>query len=92
MGTFAIGELAILQNATYFEEWNGSLGLIVGSLRPRSCIDMQTLGQHHSAAYQVRPLVPESALIVCQPYQLRKIGSRDEPATLKRKRLLGTEA
>lgn len=73
MDNFIEGELAILQNATYFEEWDGSLAVVVGPLIPRTPRNMHTMQLEPLLSYQVRPLISGSFLVNCEPHQLRKL-------------------
>lgn len=73
MDTFIEGELAVLQHATYFQEWDGSLAVVVGPLMPRMPRNMHSLKLEPLLAYQVRPLISGAFLVNCAPYQLRKL-------------------
>ena len=80
METFVEGELAIMQHASYYEEWNGALAVVVGGLATRSPINMHTLEHNVCLGYQVVPLVPGGFKVTCAPYQLRKLRDRDDGA------------
>ena len=76
MAQFEVGELAVLKNASYFEEWDGALAVVVGGLILRYPRDMHTMECEPLLAYKVRPLVEGAIEVNCQPHQLRKL---DEP-------------
>lgn len=78
MTEFVEGELAVLQNASYFEEWDGSLAVIIGPLALRYSCDMHSMRRTPRVCYVVRPLVRDAVVVNCEPYQLRKI-YRSEP-------------
>ena len=73
MDTFVKGELAILQHASYYEEWNGAPAIVVGGLTVRSPMDMHTMETVTFVGYQVLPLVEGAFKVTCTPYQLRKL-------------------
>jgi hypothetical protein len=75
---FKLGELAVLQNASYFAEWDGALALVVGGLALRYPRNMHTMECEPLLAYKVRPLVEGAIDVTCQPYQLRKLDDRGE--------------
>lgn len=78
MAQFQVGELAVLQNASYFEEWDGALAVVVGGLTLRYPRNMYTMDCEPMLTYRVRPLVEGAIDVNCQPHQLRKL---DEPGT-----------
>lgn len=73
MPTFAIGEIAVLQNATYFEEWEGCLAVITGPLTQRYPCNLNTMEREVLATYRVLPLVQGAIQVNCRPHQLRKL-------------------
>jgi len=70
---FSVGELVILQNATYFSEWNGVIGEVLGALQLRNCMDMHTMETEWLQRYSVLPLVEGAFRIHCAERQLRKL-------------------
>lgn len=76
MTTFALGEIAVLRNATYFEEWEGCLAVITGPLIHRYPRNMHTMECDIALTYKVMPLVEGAIEVNCEPHQLRKL---DDP-------------
>ena len=76
MAQFKVGELAVLQNASYFEEWDGALAVVVGGLALRYPLNMYTMDCEPMLTYRVRPLVEGAIDVNCQPNQLRKLDDR----------------
>jgi hypothetical protein len=72
---FEIGEMAIAQHATFFTEFDGSLGIITQSLQSRLCRDLNTMKQYYSHVYQVKLLVKGEPHLWLRPWQLRKLGT-----------------
>ena len=72
-GEFSTGDLAILQNAVYHNEFDGTPAVVVGRLAWRNCIDLRTMGQRMLRCYQVRALMdPEDNVFNAEPHQLRR--------------------
>ncbi|MEE4639715.1 MAG: hypothetical protein V2J42_13335 [Wenzhouxiangella sp.] len=78
MAQFVEGELAVLQNASYFQEWDGALAVVVGPLKLRNPRDMHTMQREPLLSYSVLPLVEGAIEVCCQPHQLRKLDGADE--------------
>ena len=78
MAKFVEGELAILQNASYFEEWNGAPAVVVGRLSLRHSCNLHTMECESIVTYKVRPLVEGAIAVHCKSHQLRKLA---DPAT-----------
>ena len=78
MAKFVEGELAVLQNASYFAEWEGALALVVGGLALRYPLNMYTMDCEPMMTYRVRPLVEGAIYVNCQTYQLRKLDDRSD--------------
>ncbi len=71
--TFSIGDLAILQNAVFHTEFDGTPAQVVGSLAWRSCVDLTSMRQRTLRCYQVRALTdPEGNVFNAEPHQLRR--------------------
>ena len=85
MNGFVRGELVIMQRATYFSEWNGAIGVVVGLLQERNAKDMNTMETLPLVAYKVLPLVEGAIEVVSEPHQIRKLrkprGAREETRT-----------
>lgn len=70
---FSVGELVILQNATYFSEWNGAIGEVLGAQQLRNCMDMHSMKTEWLQRYSVLPLVDDGFRVFCSESQLRKL-------------------
>lgn len=91
--SFRIGELVVMQNASYYTEWNGSLGVIVAALAPRTSMDLSSMRLCTRASYQVQVLAEDGVIVDARPHQLRPLYGPDtetdtdaenrSPATLK---------
>lgn len=83
MTQFKIGELVVMQYATYFHEYDGALAVITDMLNWRDALDLNTMQNHSFRAYGIQVLrmpeclLPEGKSLVAAPYQLRRLG---EPA------------
>ena len=85
-GRFRVGELVILQHATYYEEYNGSLGVVTEPLAPRTGLNLCTMESEITLSYKVRILAEESLDVQATAAQLRKLGDgSDEQARPRRK-------
>ena len=71
---FKVGEMVITQHATYFTEFDGSLGVITQPLRRKFCRDLNLMTQVYSHVYQVRLLVEGEPHLWLRPWQLKKLG------------------
>jgi hypothetical protein len=84
---FAVGEPVILQNATYFTEWNGALAVIVEALAWRRTTDLLLAEPCRLYCYRARVLAAGGHIVHAAPHQLRKLrepgeedsGRTDEP-------------
>jgi len=76
---YQVGELVIMQNASYYTEWNGALGVVVSPLALRTSMDLVTMQYRTSASYRVRVLADDA-----RPHQLRPLRGPDETETQKR--------
>lgn len=77
MTHFYKGEIVLLQNATYFEEWNGALAEVLEDLDLRNPMDMNSMQKTCIATYRVIPLVHGGFMVNCTTDQLRKIDTSD---------------
>lgn len=77
MTTFAIGETAILQNTTYFTQWDGCLVVVVEGLGVRRVLDLRTRQHVRLLTYGVLPLVEGAIKLQSELYQLRKLPGND---------------
>ena len=69
---FKVGEIAILQNATYFHEYNDYPCIILSKLTSRKTLDLNTMEIEEINAYSVEVGVKGNVVSV-QPFQLRKL-------------------
>ena len=82
---FQVGELVIMQNATYFEEHNGAPGVITEALSLRRPMNMITMEHEDIRGYWVRILVDNAPVVTARPWQLRKL--RDDEQGLMSSKL-----
>lgn len=82
-----VGDLAVLQNASYFHELNGMIAEILE--QPSDCwaMDLRTMERQRIFAYRVRLIVPLSTeldgerKLRCLPWQLRPIDPPEPEAS-----------
>lgn len=74
---FKVGELVIMQNASYYKEWNGHLGVVVGTLATRPSIDLLSMSLRTRQGYRVKILASDSMIVDAQPHQLRRLHDPD---------------
>lgn len=77
METFVKGELVVMQHATCFSHWNGTIGVVVGTLATRNPLDLNTRKRVSLTSYKVRLIVEGEMIVVCEPYQMRKLRKPD---------------
>lgn len=81
---FKIGDLAILQHATHFHEYENWIVEIVSHLTARRTVDLRTMERHLQFGYSVRlisasaEILPGAGVWCCSPHQLRPIVRPDE--------------
>lgn len=74
-----IGDLAVLQHATYYHEWNGMIVEILEQPADRWAVDLRTMESRQIFAYRVRLALSVDTESVgdkklcCLPWQLRPI-------------------
>ena len=83
---FEVGELVIMQNATYFSEIDGELATVVKPLGIRSCFDLHLMKRVWAHVYGVKVLKDSEPKLCCRPWQLRKYYPRSEPRCKKQNR------
>jgi hypothetical protein len=80
---FQIGEIAILQHATFYHEFNSYPCVIVNEFRSRNTINLNTMEDEILDVYRVEILTPgnvvgsKDSVVSVQPYQLRKLINQD---------------
>ncbi|MFO8002925.1 hypothetical protein [Thioalkalivibrio sp.] len=79
--TFKVGELVIMQNASYYTEWNGALGVIVSPLAPRTSMDLITMHYRTNASYRVKVLTRDGIVVDARPHQIRRLRGPDQATT-----------
>lgn len=65
-----VGDLVVMQRATYYEEWNESVGVVIGRLQVRYSTDLRTMEAVEILAFRVQ--LAEGFVVNAQPYQVRK--------------------
>ena len=80
---FKVGELVIMQHATYFSETDGELATVITSLGLRSCFDLHMMKRTWSHVYGVKVLNDTELKLWCRPWQLRKLDPGIEPTSRK---------
>lgn len=76
--TFKVGELVVMQNASYYTEWNGALGVIVSPLAPRTSMDLLSMRYRTNPSYRVKVLTRDGIVVDARPHQLRRLHGPDE--------------
>jgi hypothetical protein len=84
--TFKVGELVIMQNASYYTEWNGALGVIVSPLAPRTSMDLLSMQYRTNPSYRVKILARDGIVVDARPHQIRHLRGPDETSRRSRKR------
>ena len=74
---FKVGELVIMQHATYFSETDGELATIITPLGLRSGFDLHLMKRTWSHVYGVKVLNGTDLTLLCRPWQLRKLDQDD---------------
>lgn len=75
---FQVGDLVIMQHATYHHEYDGLPAVICGERGPRNVVDLRTMREFRvEKSYQVQ-LVGFDDIFAALPYQLRKPGNGTE--------------
>lgn len=70
---FQVGELVIMQNATFFEEHNGAPAVIIAALELRSPMNLFTMKNEDLWVYRVRILIENTPVVAARPHQLRTL-------------------
>ncbi len=84
--TFKVGELVIMQNASYYTEWNGALGVIVSPLAPRTSMDLVSMKYRTNPSYRVKVLTQDGIIVDARPHQIRRLHGPDDATTRDRSR------
>lgn len=84
--TFKVGELVIMQNASYYTEWNGALGVIVSPLAPRTSMDLVSMQYRTNPSYRVKVLAQDGIVVDARPDQIRRLRGPDEATVRNRSR------
>ena len=84
--TFNVGELVIMQHASYYTEWNGALGVIVSPLAPRTSMDLLSMQYRTNASYRVKVLTQDGIVVDARPHQIRRLHGPDEAAKREQRR------
>jgi hypothetical protein len=84
--TFKVGELVIMQNASYYTEWNGALGVIVSPLAPRTSMDLLSMQYRTNPSYRVKILARDGIVVDARPHQIRHLRGPNETSRRSRKR------
>ena len=82
---FNVGELAIMQHATYFYETDGGLGIVTGPLMMRRGFDLHLMKWVRAHVYQITVLNGTEQKLLCRPWQLRKLEQGGKPKSKKRR-------
>ena len=84
--TFKVGELVIMQNASYYTEWNGALGVIVSPLAPRTSMDLVSMQYRTNPSYRVKVLTRDGIVVDARPHQIRRLRGPDDATSRDRSR------
>ena len=80
---FSLGDLAVLQNATHYHEYNGWLVEILGPASEKWVMDTRIMERVLIYAYPVRLIyenveaLPRKGRFRCMPWQLRPLKGRN---------------
>jgi len=94
---FQIGDLVILQHASWYSEYDGTPGVVVGGLAPRAALDMHSMKKEFlGPSYRVRVLVADGFVVTALPHQLRRpseapLGAEEEEDRAHEAALTGSE-
>jgi hypothetical protein len=73
MSIFKVGDLVIMQNATYYTEYDGTTAVITSPLDVREVVDTRNGEDRIIACYGVRLLsIPDALELYAQPHQVRR--------------------
>lgn len=80
---FKPGDLAIMQNGTYYAEFDGCPAVVVGGLDYRLSVNLITMKNVFAWTYRVRLLTssytwPRANIVSAYPYQLRRPDNKQE--------------
>lgn len=78
--TFKVGELVIMQHASYYTEWNGALGVIVSPLAPRTSMDLLSMEYRTNASYRVKVMAHDGIVVDARPHQIRRLRGPEDAA------------
>jgi len=90
--TFKVGELVIMQNASYYTEWNGALGVIVSPLAPRTSMDLVSMQYRTNPSYRVKVLTRDGIVVDARPHQIRRLHGPEDSTSRDRSRTRPTPA
>ena len=62
-----VGDLVIAERATFFQEYNSCLAVVIGSLAHRRSLDLGTMQWSVGLCYCLRLLVPEERVVHAAP-------------------------
>ena len=82
---FQVGELVIMQNATYFEEYDGFPARVLEAGRMRELRNLTTMELVHVYSYRVKILAGGESIeddlgVYASSWQLRKLSGSEETA------------
>ena len=83
---FKVGELAILQHATYFYETDGGLVIVTDPLIMRRGFDLHLMKWVWAHVYRVTVMDGSEQKLLCRPWQLRKLEQEGKSKSRKRSR------
>jgi hypothetical protein len=75
--TIQVGDLVIMQNASYYTEWNGALGVVVSPLSLRTSMDLMHMQYFTSPSYRVKVLIQDGFIVDARPHQIRPLRDPD---------------
>jgi hypothetical protein len=70
---FSIGDFVIMQNATYYEEWNEMPAVVVSGLNWSSPLNLNTLERIPHWTYKVQILNSDGLVLNAAPHQMRRL-------------------
>ena len=89
---FSVGELVVMQHASYHDEYNGEPAIVVGGLAPRRALNLVSMTCETVICYDVRVLAEPDLTLFAMPHQLRPLRGEPEPDAVEEETAAGREA
>ena len=80
---FRVGDLVVMQHASYHDEYNGEPAVVVGGLAPRRAVNLLTMTADTVTCYDVRVLAEPDLTLFALPHQLRPLRGEPDPSAVE---------